>query len=92
MIIILAVILYRVYADDILILTPTLTEFQRLLHLLRGNWSGYRHVFINVAKACCIRLLFYSHVDFNCSSTSMRGVRGLALVNEIYLDMYSLLT
>ena len=75
------------YADDILILAPTVTELQRLLSVCECelNWLDMA---INVKKSCCIRI--GPKFDTKCANIiTSSGSAALPWVTEIrYLGIF----
>ena len=53
------------YADDILILTSSLTELQRLLHVCEKELT-WLDMSINIRKSCCLRI--GPRFDYKCCS------------------------
>ena len=51
------------YADDILLLSPTVTELQKMLHNCERELDALDLV-INVKKLCCMRIGQRSNVPF----------------------------
>ena len=76
------------YADDILILTSSLTDLQRLLHIceLELCWLDMS---INTSKSCCLRI--GPRFDYHCCSIITISGLPLPWVNELrYLGIYIL--
>jgi len=74
------------YADDILILAPTVTELQRLLFECERvlAWLDMR---INVKKSCCLRA--GPNYDIKCANITTSDGLALPWVQEIrYLGIY----
>ena len=74
------------YADDILILAPTVTELQRLLNACECelNWLDMT---INVKKSCCLRI--GPKYDIKCANIVTRSGNSLPWVSEIrYLGIF----
>jgi len=74
------------YADDILILAPTVTELQRLLSECECqlNWLDMS---INVKKSCCIRI--GPKYDIKCADITTSSGCALPWVSEIrYLGIF----
>ena len=74
------------YADDILILAPTVTELQRLLNVCECelNWLDMA---INVKKSCCLRI--GPKYDIKCANIVTSSGNSLPWVSEIrYLGIY----
>jgi len=74
------------YADDILLIAPTITSLQNLLHAceVELNWLDMS---INVKKSNCIRI--GPRIDAICSNITYLSGTSLPWVNEIrYLGIY----
>ena len=76
------------YADYILILTSSLTDLQRLLHIceLELYWLDMS---INTSKSCCLHI--GSRFDYHCCSIITTSGLTLPWANELrYLGIYIL--
>jgi exonuclease III len=76
------------YADDILILTSSLTELQRLLHACEEELA-WLDMSINISKSCCLRI--GPRFDFKCYSILTTNGLPLPWATELrYLGVYIL--
>ena len=74
------------YADDILLIAPSIGELQSLFHVceIELNWLDMS---INEKKSCCIRIGPRS--DLKCASITTSNGHNLPWVNEVrYLGTY----
>jgi len=74
------------YADDILLITQSVVELQRLFHMceLELDWLDMR---INTKKSCCLRV--GPRFDFPCAAITTSGGNSLPWVSETrYLGTY----
>ena len=68
------------YADDILILTSSVSELQRLLHICE-NELIWLDMSINVNKSCCMRI--GPRFDFKCCSVVTMSGHSLPWTKEL---------
>jgi len=74
------------YADDILLISPSVTKLENLLHCCEHELA-WLDVTINFKKSCCLRIGPRCDIDC-CSITSLSGVK-LSWVAELrYLGVY----
>ena len=74
------------YADDILLIAPSVSELQRLFNSCEQELK-WLDMIINVKKSCCIRI--GPRCDIKCASISTSSGHKLPWVNEIrYLGTY----
>jgi len=67
------------YADEILILTSSLTELQRLLHICETELT-WLDMSINVSKSCCLRI--GPRFEYKCVSILTTSGLPLQWANE----------
>jgi len=74
------------YADDILLISPSVTKLESLLHCCEHELA-WLDVTINFRKSCCLRIGPRCDIEC-CAITSLSGVN-LSWVNEMrYLGVY----
>jgi len=74
------------YADDILLLTPTVSELQNLLNTCERELQAL-DLIINVKKSCCLRI--GPHIDVNCERLCSLPGTFLPWTKEVeYLGIY----
>ena len=74
------------YADDIIILAPTVTELQRLLIECEQELK-WLDMSINVKKSCCLRI--GPNMDAKCANIVTNSGTSFTLVDEIrYLGIF----
>jgi len=74
------------YADDILLIAPSITVLEKLLHKCESELQ-WLDMYINLKKSCCLRI--GPRAEIVCSNLTCLSGASLTWVNEIrYLGIY----
>ena len=77
-----------IFADDIILLAPSVTELEKLLHACEGELE-WLDMSINYKKSCCLRI--GPRYDVKCADVVSLSGRALSWVRELrYLGVYIL--